>query len=170
MEKILVSACLLGHAVRYDGSDKQVDHRIWKNWEDAQRLVSVCPEVSGGLPIPRPAAEIVGGSGNDVLTGIARVINKADQDITQHFLEGARIALSLACSHNIKMAVFTEGSPSCGSHRIYDGSFSGEKISGEGVTIALLKQAGITIFSDDQVEAAQHYLEELEKKESGDSS
>ncbi|MGV6818766.1 MAG: DUF523 domain-containing protein [Thiotrichales bacterium] len=164
MEKILVSACLLGKPVRYDGTDKALDAEIWEQWMREGRLVPVCPEVSGGLPVPRPPAEIVGGSGVDVLNRIASVINEMGQDVTTAFVEGAKIALSVAQSQGIRLAVFTEGSPSCGSYRVYDGSFSGQKVSGEGVTIALLRQAGIAVFSHLEIVSALRHLTALEKE------
>lgn len=163
MEKILISACLIGQPVRYNGTHKAVDGTIWEQWKKEERLIAICPEVSGGLPVPRPPAEIVGGSALDVLNGAASVINEMGQDVTTAFIEGAKLALSLARSEKVKMAVFTEGSPSCGSHRIYDGQFSGRKIAGEGVTIALLRQADIEVFSDLEIAAALRHLNTLEK-------
>lgn len=163
MEKILVSACLLGQPVRYDGTDKALDAEIWEQWMREGRLVPICPEVSGGLPVPRPPAEISGGRGIDVLNGTASVLNEMGEDVTAAFMEGAKVALSVAQSQRIRLAVFTEGSPSCGSYRVYDGSFSGHKISGEGVTIAMLRQAGIAVFSNLEIEAALRHLTELEK-------
>lgn len=147
MAKILVSSCLLGSAVRYNGSAVEVNS-IDFNWlVDSQEIVSLCPEVAAGLPVPRVPAEIYSGSGTEVLAGTARVIGSDRADVTEFFLSGAKIALQLCHQHNIRYAVLTENSPSCGSGFIYDGSFSGNKKVGAGVVSAFLEQAGIQVFS-----------------------
>ena len=140
MESILVSACLMGQAVRYDGSDKKSHHRIVQRWMSEGRIVSVCPEVAGGLPIPRPAAEIVGGAGWSVLAGSAKVMDATAHDVSSAFVQGAQQALAVAMEKGIRIAVLKEGSPSCGSSFIYDGTFSGNKLADMGVTAALLQQ------------------------------
>src|SRR3954469_14264878 len=89
MERILVSACLLGRPVRYDGTGRRSDDALFALWRDQGRLVSVCPEVDGGLPVPRPPAEISGGLGADVLDGRARVLTRDGADVTAHFVAGA---------------------------------------------------------------------------------
>ena len=162
MESILVSSCLMGQAVRYDGSDKKSHHRIVQRWMREGRIVSVCPEVAGGLPVPRPAAEIVGGAGWSVLAGSAKVMDAAAHDVSSAFVQGAQQALAIATKKGIRIAVLKEGSPSCGSSFIYDGTFSGNKRADMGVTAALLQQAGLHVFSEDQLEQADALLQQLE--------
>jgi len=147
MAKILVSACLLGCAVRYNGRAVEVNSTDFNWLVDSQEIVSLCPEVSAGLPVPRVSAEICGGSGTEVLAGTARVTGSDKVEITEQFLLGAKIALQLCRQHNIRYAVLTENSPSCGSDHVYDGSFSGRKRVGPGVVSAFLEQAGIQVFS-----------------------
>ena len=162
MESILVSACLMVQAVRYDGSDKRSHHRIVQRWMSEGRIVSVCPEVAGGLPIPRPAAEIVGGAGWSVLAGSAKVMDAAAHDVSSAFVQGAQRALAVAMEKGIRIAVLKEGSPSCGSSFIYDGTFSGNKLADMGVTAALLQQAGLHVFSENELEQADALLQQLE--------
>lgn len=114
----------------------------------------VCPEVSGGFGVPRPPAEIASAaSGAAVLAGIAHVIDARGEDVSAHFVEGARVALELALAHGCHYALLTDGSPSCGSRAIYDGSFEGRKHTGAGVTTALLRQHGIEVFAETEIEA-----------------
>ncbi|GAA2582821.1 DUF523 domain-containing protein [Actinomadura fulvescens] len=162
MERILVSACLLGRPVRYDGAAKRVNDEIVERWRAEGRLVSFCPEVSGGLPVPRPPAEIVGGDGSAVLDGTATVRTDSGDDVTGAFLRGARLALEAARGAGARIAILKEGSPSCGTIRVYDGRFAGTLVPGHGVTTALLERAGIRVFNEDQIEAAAACLKELE--------
>ena len=164
MEKILISACLLGQIVRYDAKKIEVDHRLLRQWQQESRLVPVCPEVEGGLAVPRPAAEIDGGDGALVLAEYARVITADGEDLTERFLRGARAALHLARKHQIRMAILKENSPSCGSQLIYDGSFSGRKVKGSGVTTTLLENNRIKVFNEYQIEDAAIFLQQLERK------
>ncbi|MBM7045105.1 MULTISPECIES: DUF523 domain-containing protein [Rhizobium] len=151
--KILVSACLMGHAVRYDGRSKPLVHPAIDRWRAKGRLVTICPEMSAGMVVPRPPAEIAGGaSGEDVLAGTARVREITGNDVTQGFLRAAENALALARETGCRYALLIDGSPSCGSGFIYDGSFSGGRHSGRGVTAALLKQAGIEVYSDREID------------------
>ncbi|AMS15431.1 DUF523 domain-containing protein [Pseudomonas chlororaphis] len=147
MHKILVSRCLLGHRVRYDGGASGPFDQL-ASWQAEGRVVALCPEVAGGLPTPRAAAEIPGGQGGEVLDGLARVITTEGEDVSAEFLSGARQALELVREHGIRIAVLKANSPSCGNLLTYDGSFSGVKVSGEGVTAALLKRAGVQVFSE----------------------
>ena len=162
MERILVSACLLGQPVRYDGTGRRSDDALLALWRDQGRLVPICPEVRGGLPVPRPAAEISGGFGEDVLDGRAQVLTHDGTDVTRHFLLGARHALEQARSYAARIAILKEGSPSCGSLRVFDGTFEGRKVPGEGVTAALLERHGIAVFGEDALDAAAVRLAELE--------
>ncbi len=163
MEKILISACLVGQKVRYDGrasSGAEVIHR----WQREGRVVAICPEVAGGLTVPRPGAEIVGGDGEAVIDGEARLLTAAGADVTRAFVAGAHHALALAQRESVKLAVLKARSPSCGAATIYDGTFSGRKIAGAGVTAALLRRHGIAVFSDEELDEAQIVLDELEMR------
>jgi uncharacterized protein YbbK (DUF523 family) len=151
--KILISACLLGRPVRYDGKGKPLHDPIIEHWKAEDRLVGFCPEQAGGLPTPRPPAEIEGGmTGGDVLAGRARVLEVTGGDVTDEFIEGGKRAVDFAQEHNCRFALLIDGSPSCGSGFIYDGSFSGTRHPGFGVTAALMRQAGIDVFSDRELE------------------
>ena len=151
--QILISACLLGHAVRYDGKGKPLFHPAIERWKNEARLVTICPEMAGGMPVPRPPAEIENGaSGLDVLEGRARVLEITGGDVTAQFIAGAHKALAFAQANDCAYALLIDGSPSCGSIAIYNGSFSGRKHAGNGVTAALLQQAGIKVYSHHQIE------------------
>lgn len=159
MEKILVSACLFGAPVRYDARPVPVPHPLWQQWRTEGRLVSLCPEMAGGLPAPRAPAEILGsGGGQAVWAGRAQVVDKDGHDYTTAFREGAQLALQLAQSHGCRVAVLKAGSPSCGHDTIYDGRFSGGKTAGDGVTAALLRANGITVFDEHQLEQLAEWL------------
>ena len=162
MRKILVSACLLGRPVRYDGRALSVTQGILANWLEEGRIISVCPEVDAGMSVPRSPAEIINGDGTDVLAGAARVVDSAGQEVTTFFQRGARMALSLCREHNVALAILTQSSPSCGSSNIYDGTFSRNKIAGVGVTAALLVANAIPVFSQHEIAAAQKVLQQLD--------
>lgn len=152
MDRILISACLLGRPVRYDGVGKPLADPRVARWQEEGRLVPVCPELMGGLPVPRPAAEIVGGSGADVLAGRARVMTVAGEDVTVAFVDGAEAALDVARRNGCFHALLIDGSPSCGSVAIHDGGFSGRRMAGSGVTAALLTMNGIDVFADHEID------------------
>jgi uncharacterized protein YbbK (DUF523 family) len=149
--KVIVSSCLLGAAVRFDGRDKKSDHAILQRWIDEGRVVSACPEMLGGLGTPRPPAEIVG----------SRVVTDEGRDVSGAFREGARQTLALASG--VRVAVLKSGSPSCGTSFVYDGTFSKTRVAGEGITTALLRANGIAVFSEMEFEAADRYLREVEE-------
>jgi uncharacterized protein YbbK (DUF523 family) len=157
-QNILISACLLGSPVRYNGTDLLLDHPLIKQWKKEGRLISICPEVAGGMPTPRAPAEIVGGDGNKVLSKEVQVINNNKEDATEAFIIGANKALQIAKENNCVVAILTERSPSCGSSQIYDGSFSGVRKQGIGVTTALLESNGIKVFNQYQLEELQEYI------------
>jgi uncharacterized protein YbbK (DUF523 family) len=161
MEKVLISACLLGNPVRYNGAALIFEDQTLTLWLSEGRLVPICPEVAGGLPVPRPRAEIIKGDGGLVLNGGTGVVNSKGQDVTNCFLIGARKSLELARFYNIRLAVFKEGSPSCGSGYIYDGSFAGIRKPGKGVSAALLEKNGIRVFSERAIPEAEKYLKAL---------
>ena len=151
MEQILISACLLGQPVRYDGRSCPFECSLLSLWQAKGLLVPVCPEMDGGLPVPRPPAEITPGGGPGVWAGTARVMTR-QADVTDFFIKGAQAALDKAVACGIKTALLKQKSPSCGSCRIYDGSFSGSLVDGMGVTTALLRQNGIMVFGEDQID------------------
>ncbi|WLR42131.1 DUF523 domain-containing protein [Bacillus carboniphilus] len=142
----IISSCLLGKKCRYNGTDcsnDQVEKFIHKN-----QVIEACPELLGGLSTPRNPAEIVGGSGNDVINGTAKVVDNNGNDVTTHFIKGAYETLKLAKEHGVNKVILKENSPSCGCHFIYDGSFSSKKKKGLGVTAALLSMNGIEVVSE----------------------
>lgn len=114
-------------------------------------VVPICPEVAGGLTIPRPTAEIVGGDGGDVLDGCARVVTVAGDDVTDAFIRGAECALEVAQRLGISVAILRQRSPSCGSACIYDGTHSGMLRGGQGVTTALLRRHGVEVLSEGNI-------------------
>lgn len=156
--KYLISACLVGHPVRYDGQHC-LQQKI-KTLIDTDQAVVICPEISGGLSTPRAPAEIQKGTGSDVLSGHAKVFDLSGKDVTEAFILGAKQTLAFAKKHGITHAILKAKSPSCGFGQIYDGSFSGTKINANGVTAALLKQHGIHIMTE------KEFLGQLTKIES----
>lgn len=161
MEKILVSRCLLGHRVRYDGG-AHGPFGLLERWQAEGRVVALCPEVAGGLPTPRPPAEIPGGQGGLVLDGERPVLGADGEEVTAAFVAGAEQALALVARHRIRLAVLKARSPSCGNLENYDGSFSGTRVAGEGVTAAALRRAGVRVFNEDELVAAEAALRELD--------
>ena len=143
--KVAVSACLLGINCRFDGGNRKNKDAVEKS--RTHDLIPICPEEAGGLPTPRPPVEIVGGDGYDVLDGKAKVLTADGHDKTAEFLKGAQQALELVQAQGVKCVILKAKSPSCGCGKIYDGTFSGTLISGDGVTTALLKRHGIEIIS-----------------------
>ncbi|RXJ70185.1 hypothetical protein CRV08_01060 [Halarcobacter ebronensis] len=159
--KILISACLLGEDVRYDGENSSIAYGA--NFTFAQKelfmdilcdneIYSFCPEVSGGLPIPREPAEIIS------LTKPFIIKNKEGEDVTINFLLGAKNALDLCQKEGISVALLKANSPSCGNKNIYDGSFSGNLIPGEGITAKLLNENGIKIFNEKELLELSKFL------------
>ena len=166
MQLILVSACLLGQPVRYDGRSVPCTTPALAKWAREGRIVAICPEMLGGLPAPRAPAEIEGAAGGAaVLSGTARVIVRSGDDVSAHFVDGAKQALLAIARSNARLAVLKENSPSCGSNATYDGSFSGGRVSQSGVTATLLRQHGVRVFSEEQIDAAGRYLAALEAHE-----
>jgi len=137
---ILISACLLGIRCRYNGTDK-LDPRISKLME-LHHLIPVCPEIYGGLPTPRDPSERMGD----------KVMGRNGQDVTAEFVRGADETLALARLFGCKYAVLKERSPSCGFGEIYDGTFSGAMIPGNGVAAELLTQKGVTVLGESRME------------------
>jgi uncharacterized protein YbbK (DUF523 family) len=163
VEKILVSACLLGAKVRYHGGDAACDDPVLHEWLKEGRLVAACPEQDAGLSTPRSPAEIIGaGSGRGVVARTAVVRTASGLDVTSNFCDGADRALDLVKQHRIRIAVLKDGSPSCGSSVVHDGSFSGTRMIGTGVTTALLEAHGVRVFSERELERAREWLRDLE--------
>lgn len=161
MSKILVSACLLGQAVRYDGGAHGPFAELL-HWQAQGRVLPLCPEVAGGLPTPRPAAEILGGQGAQVLDGQVPVRSIEGADVSAAFIAGAQLAERLVQQHGIRIAVLKARSPSCGNRHSYDGSFSGTLVAGEGVTAAALRRLGVQVFNETQLAEAEAALRVLQ--------
>lgn len=162
VNKFLVSACLLGQRVRYDGATKHQDDPVLQAWLEAGSVVPFCPEVAGGLAVPRAAAEIERGDARAVLEGSARVLTQAGVDVTAPFLRGAARALAICREHRIDIAVMTDKSPSCGSSKVYLGRFNGNSHPGTGLTVMVLRAAGIAVFNQHQFVAAESALQLLD--------
>ena len=165
MVKVLVSACLMGERVRYDGAKVPCSSAILNSWKADGLIVPFCPEVAGNLPVPRPPAEIIKGTGTDILKKNTHVFNINGQDVTESFIKGAREALRLVKEMQVKLAILKDGSPSCAKTSIYDGSFSGSKRPGKGVTTALLEKNNINVFSENEIKKAAAYLETIRVQE-----
>ncbi len=150
-KNILISACLLGKPVRYNGTDLLIEHPLLVKWKKQGRLISICPEVAGGMSTPRAPAEIISEENK-------RVTDCDHNDVSEAFLLGAQATLKLAIDNNCTVAIMTESSPSCGSSTIYDGSFTGTKIKGKGITTALLEQNGIRVFNQFQLDDVDVFL------------
>ena len=142
----LISACLCGVNCKYNGGNNL--HPYYLKLLRQGDFIPVCPEQLGGLPAPRSACEVVGGTGEDVINGHAQVRTRAGQDLTDVFLKGAQETLSIAIQTGIDGAILQSRSPSCGHGKIYDGTFTGKIINGDGVTTALLKKNGIKVWND----------------------
>ena len=141
-EKLLISACLAGENVRYDGGNNLINE--FKKLQEYFELQYVCPEVQGGMVIPRLPCEI---------TSYAplKIQNEYGTLYKDHFIEGSRIALELCQRLNIKYALLKSNSPSCGNNKVYDGTFSGTLIDGAGVTAKTLQDHGIKVFNENEI-------------------
>ena len=146
----LISACLLGKKCAWSG-DQRYKNQAALRLLGVASLLPICPEQRGGLTTPRVAQEIQGGSGEDVLDGRCRVMNKDGEDVTLAFIRGAEVALSLARQLKIKEFIGKAHSPSCGCGLIYDGSFSHQLVPGDGVTTALLKRNDIRVMTEGEL-------------------
>ena len=157
---ILISACLAGRNVKYNGSNNAGSWLCEWIERHKEQVLLVCPEVMGGLPTPRLPAEIQfreadSGAGPEN----RRVFNIAGQDVTEQFLLGAEKVLELVKQHHITSAVMKANSPSCSGFYIYDGTFSGTKVAGQGITAALLMEHGVKVYSEEML--TPELLEEL---------
>jgi len=147
-KKVLISSCLLGENVKYDGTNNSItQNQFIQKLQKLNLIVSICPEVEGGLPTPRVPVEIRN----------KRAINKEGKDETDEFEQGANKALEVALQNDIEMAIMKSKSPSCGAEQIYDGTFSKTLINSDGMSVALLKANGIKVFTENELEIAQKY-------------
>lgn len=141
----VVSSCLIGIKCKYNGGDNLSSEVL--DFLAGRNYVDVCPEVLGGLPTPRTPAEITGG----------RVINRQGRDVTAEFETGAREALKIALAEAkrlgepVEAAIFQERSPSCGCGRVYDGTFSGKLVEGDGIAARLFKKCGIRVLNKNEL-------------------
>lgn len=149
----------MGFKVRYDGSEKAQMIDQLRRWQKEQRLVIHCPELAAGLPTPRPPAEIVSGDNKTQ----DRIIEITGKDVTEHYQLGAWLALRTAQDAGCTAALLTDGSPTCGSQFIYDGSFSGRRKSGMGVAASLLSAHGIAVFSENNLADLIEWIDEKER-------
>lgn len=161
--KILISSCLLGEDVKYDGTNNSIAYNPSFKFSQKElfmdiicenEIYSFCPEVSGGLPTPRIPAEIVSRQKPFI------VKNKDGDDVTINFLLGAKNTLELCKSEDIKVALLKSKSPSCGNTHIYDGTFSDSLIEGQGLTAKLLIENEITVFNESQMKEFFKYIKE----------
>lgn len=143
-QAVAVSACLLGYPCRFDGASKPCAGVM--ALADRFELLPICPEVAGGMPVPHPPCEI------DSFSPVLRVIDSEGCDVTERFAEGARRCADAACAAGCGIAVMKAKSPSCGSGWVYDGSFSRTLVPGWGVASALLRERGIRVIDETQLD------------------
>ncbi len=146
--RYLVSACLAGYNCTYKGSNK-LKRRIKRLVEDGLAL-AVCPEIIGGLGIPRENSEIAGGSGLDVFKKKAKVLSASGKDLSSEYIAGANFILRIAKKLGIKRAILKSKSPACGAGLIYDGTFAKKIKKGDGVLTALLRRNGIKVYAPNE--------------------
>lgn len=151
MKNLLISACLFGEKCRYDARDNLLDGLC--KLKAKCRLFPVCPEVSGGLETPRNPSEIIGD----------RVVMNNGKDVTKQYKKGAELALRTALENGCDIALLKAKSPSCGSGKIYDGTFTSTLTDGDGITAALLKKHGIRVFNESQLDELLRLISEEEK-------
>mgnify|MGYP004551501395 FL=1 len=150
MEKLLISACLIGSKCRYDGKDNLIESLL--DLSSYFDLVPFCPEVEGGLSTPRDPSEIKRG----------QVKNSKGKDVTSSFYKGAEKAYNICSYLGIKIAILKENSPSCGVHKIHDGNFKGKIVDGEGITTSFLRRKGIKVLNEEE---GIEFLNKLKEEE-----
>lgn len=148
----LISACLVGQNCRYDGSNSRIEKLV--NYVNQGKAIAVCPELLGGLTVPWEPCELI------TLKGEAKFLTKSGKDLTMAFVKGAHKTLEICLNQNIKKAILQPRSPSCGFGLIYDGTFSGKLIPGNGIASELLAKNDIEVFSSDNLD----FLLEMEVK------
>lgn len=140
---VAISACLLGEPCTYRGDSNVLDDSLLSRLRESCCLVPICPETQGGLSAPRPPAERVGD----------RIVIKTGEDVTEQFFAGAAAALADAQASGCRLALLKERSPSCGFGSIYDGTFSGVTVPGDGVAARMLSDAGIEVYGESRIES-----------------
>lgn len=138
--KIMVSACLLGENCKYNGGNNRNEKIL--NFLEGHEVIPVCPEVMGGLSVPRPPCEIRNGV----------VMNDLGENVDRQFREGAEKGVQLALKEKVELVILQPRSPSCGCRMIYDGTFTGRKIPGMGVFASMLQEAGIPMMDGEEIE------------------
>ncbi len=139
IKKVLVSSCLLGKPCRYDGKGKPCEAVI--SFLNGKEVFEVCPEEMGGLPTPRPPAEYIGD----------KIVSNVGVDVTLEYHKGAKIALEIANRENVDLCILKSRSPSCGKGEIYDGTFSGKLVAGNGCTCDLLLKNDFKVISEEEL-------------------
>ncbi len=160
----IISACLCGVNCKYNG-ENNLSERCMKLFREG-KAVLVCPEQLGGLSTPRDPVEL-NNEASEVINGNGKALSNQGGDVTKQFIDGAYETLRIAKELGATKAVLKEGSPSCGSNYIYDGTFSGNKIKGKGITAQVLENEGITVFSDEDLEVNNSklvYLNEFDRE------
>jgi len=150
--KFVISRCLLGVPCRYDGKSKpnQTIIDFLSSLEEGQDYITICPETAGGLKCPRAPGEITAKTTEDVLAGVGKVESADGTDYTAEFLKGAAISYKAAQDFNAEVAILKAKSPSCGVGKVYDGTFTRTLRDDDGIAAAMLKQAGITLFTENE--------------------
>lgn len=160
----IISACLCGVNCKYSG-ENNLNERCMKLFKEG-KAVLVCPEQLGGLPTPRNPVEL-NNEASEVINGNGKALSNRGEDVTKQFIDGANETLRIARELGATKAVLKEGSPSCGSNYVYDGTFTGNKIRGKGITAQVLENEGITVFSDEDLEVSNSklvYLNEFDRE------
>jgi uncharacterized protein YbbK (DUF523 family) len=151
-KKVLISSCLLGENVKYDGGNNSIlDDKFIQKLKNSNLIVPSCPETEGGLPTPRVPVEIIN----------KRAINQNGEDKTAEFVQGAKKALQKVLKNGVKMAIMKFRSPSCGSGQIYDGTFTRTLIAGDGIATRVLKKNGVRVFTEFELDEAEEFWETL---------
>jgi len=147
--KILISACLIGENVKYDGGNNALHVKLLEQWKKEGVFVPLCPEMLGGLSVPRRPCEVV--------EGTHCVVNKIGEDVSMAFEKGAQESLKIAKEAGVCMAILKARSPSCGKGVIYDGTFTHRLVDASGLACKLLQENGITVFSEEELPLAEAF-------------
>lgn len=147
--KILISSCLVGENVKYDGGNNALHVKILEQWKQEGLLVPLCPEVLGGLSVPRSPCEVI--------EGTQTVICKSGEDVSAEFAKGAKESLRIAQEEGVCMAILKARSPSCGKNIIYDGTFTSKRVNDSGITCKLLQESGVVVFSEEELSLAEAF-------------
>ena len=155
MNKVLVSACLLGENVRYDGRHNLLNHPLLEKLKSEDRIVTICPEVAGGLSVPRPYATIA-------RRIPVEVISDDGEDVTPQFVLGAELTAELAKREGCVAALMKADSPACGNRDISGAAFSGIEASGAGIAAQEVMESGIPVFNETEMDRLEAMLKELD--------